>query len=179
MWRRWVGWSTCRARHSAWYAIWPGPISASVIVSSSSSKYHPVRWVGYRIEQLSVKVDREYGEEITLTLDNYEFHERAIKSGGGAMRYWQIAGNFCVPLNMKARREPATTLVLFITKRKCTGMVDAIIPVTHDPAFLSDRIIQDWRRHYRTKQQWPYVLFLPQFYGRRHPDTLAGAQQLR
>ncbi len=41
-----------------------------IVVEQSNS--HPVRYSGYyRIEQLSVKVD-EPGEEITLTLDNYD-----------------------------------------------------------------------------------------------------------
>ncbi len=52
-------------------------------------------------------------------------------------------GHFCgATEQMKAaQRAPATTLVLFITKRKCTEY-DTDNTRHHDP-FLSDRIIKD------------------------------------
>ncbi len=56
-------------------------LSSKVLILSGLSGYH-------RIEQLFRKSTRIRSEEITCADTTYE---RAIKSGGGAMHYWQIA----------------------------------------------------------------------------------------
>ncbi len=61
-------------------------------------------------------------------------YERAIKSGGGATCYWQIAGNLRATEQMKAaQRTSNNSIIYYETKSE----YDAIIPA-HDPLFLSD-----------------------------------------
>ncbi len=70
-----------------------------------------------------------------------------------------------------AENHPATTLGIIYETKSAIEYV-AIIR-RHMTAFLSDRINPRLRRHLPArKQQWPYVLFLPQHVG-DNPDTLA------
>lgn len=77
---------------------------------------------------------------------------------------------------MKAAQRTSNKSGIIYYETKSTQEYDAIIPVTHDPAFLGGRIIKIETTFTARKQQWPYVLFLPQFYVGDNPDTLAGAQ---
>jgi len=77
---------------------------------------------------------------------------------------------------MKATQRTSNNSGIIYYETKSAQEYDAIIPVTHDPAFLGGRIIKIETIFTARKQQWPYVLFLPQFYVGDNPDTLAGAQ---
>lgn len=77
---------------------------------------------------------------------------------------------------MKAAQRTSNKSGIIYYETKSAQEYDAMIPVTHDPAFLGDRIIKIETTFTARKQQWPYVLFLPQFYIGDDPDTLAGAQ---
>lgn len=77
---------------------------------------------------------------------------------------------------MKAAQRTSNNSGIIYYETKSAQEYDAMIPVTHDPAFLGDRIIKIETTFTARKQQWPYVLFLPQFYVGDNPDTLAGAQ---
>jgi len=77
---------------------------------------------------------------------------------------------------MKAAQRTSNKSGIIYYETKSVQEYDAMIPVTHDPAFLGDRIIKIETTFTARKQQWPYVLFLPQFYVGDNPDTLTGAQ---
>lgn len=77
---------------------------------------------------------------------------------------------------MKATQRTSNNSGIIYYETKSAQEYDAIIPVTHDPAFLGGRIVKIETTFTARKQQWPYVLFLPQFYVGDNPDTLAGAQ---
>lgn len=77
---------------------------------------------------------------------------------------------------MKATQRTSNNSGIIYYETKSVQEYDAMIPVTHDPAFLGGRIIKIETTFTARKQQWPYVLFLPQFYVGDNPDTLAGAQ---
>lgn len=77
---------------------------------------------------------------------------------------------------MKAAQRTSNKSGIIYYETKSAQEYDAMIPVTHDPAFLGGRIIKIETTFTARKQQWPYVLFLPQFYIGDDPDTLAGAQ---
>lgn len=77
---------------------------------------------------------------------------------------------------MKATQRTSNNSGIIYYETKSVQEYDAMIPVTHDPAFLGGRIIKIETTFTARKQQWPYVLFLPQFYVSDNPDTLAGAQ---
>lgn len=77
---------------------------------------------------------------------------------------------------MKATQRTSNNSGIIYYETKSVQEYDAMIPVTHDPAFLGGRIIKIETTFTARKQQWPYALFLPQFYVGDNPDTLAGAQ---
>ena len=77
---------------------------------------------------------------------------------------------------MKAAQRTSGKSGIIYYETKSAQEYDAMIPVTYDPAFPSGRIIKIETTFTARKQQWPYVLFLPQFYVGDNPDTLAGAQ---
>ena len=77
---------------------------------------------------------------------------------------------------MKATQRTSNNSGIIYYETKSAQEYDAMIPITHDPAFLGGRIIKIETTFTARKQQWPYVLFLPQFYVGDSPDTLAGAQ---
>ena len=79
---------------------------------------------------------------------------------------------------MKATQRTSNNSGIIYYETKSAQEYDAIIPVTRDPAFLGGRIIKIETTFTARKQQWPYVLFLPQFYVGDNPDTLAGAQPI-
>lgn len=79
---------------------------------------------------------------------------------------------------MKATQRTSNNSGIIYYETKSTQEYDAMIPVTHDPAFLGGRIVKIETTFTARKQQWPYVLFLPQFYIGDNPDTLAGAQPI-
>ncbi len=72
---------------------------------------------------------------------------------------------------MKAAQRTSNNLVLFITKRKCTGISDAIKTRSHMTRFLSDRIGIEI---YRTQTTVAVPCWLQFTVGDN--DTLAGAQ---
>lgn len=77
---------------------------------------------------------------------------------------------------MKAAQRTSNKSGIIYYETKSAQEYDAMIPVAYDPAFLGVRIIKIETTFTARKQQWPYVLFLPQFYVGDNPDTLAGAQ---
>lgn len=77
---------------------------------------------------------------------------------------------------MKATQRTSNNSGIIYYETKSAQEYDAMIPVTHDPVFLGGRIVKIETTFTARKQQWPYVLFLPQFYVGDNPDTLAGAQ---
>ena len=77
---------------------------------------------------------------------------------------------------MKATQRTSNNSGIIYYKTKSAQEYDAMIPVTHDPVFLGGRIVKIETTFTARKQQWPYVLFLPQFYVGDNPDTLTGAQ---
>lgn len=77
---------------------------------------------------------------------------------------------------MKATQRTSNNSGIIYYETKSMQEYDAMIPVTYDPAFLGGRIVKIETTFTARKQQWPYVLFLPQFYVGDNPDTLAGAQ---
>lgn len=77
---------------------------------------------------------------------------------------------------MKATQRTSNNSGIIYYETKSAQEYDAMIPITHDPAFLGGRIVKIETTFTARKQQWPYVLFLPQFYVGDNPDTLAGAQ---
>ena len=77
---------------------------------------------------------------------------------------------------MKATQRTSNNSGIIYYETKSAQEYDAMMPVTHDPAFLGGRIVKIETTFTARKQQWPYVLFLPQFYVGDNPDTLAGAQ---
>ena len=77
---------------------------------------------------------------------------------------------------MKATQRTSNNSGIIYYETKSAQEYDAMIPVAYDPAFLGGRIIKIETTFTARKQQWPYVLFLPQFYVGDNPDTLAGAQ---
>lgn len=79
---------------------------------------------------------------------------------------------------MKATQRTSNNSGIIYYETKSAQEYDAMIPITHDPAFLGGRIIKIETTFTARKQQWPYVLFLPQFYVGDNPDTLAGAQPI-
>ena len=82
----------------------------------------------------------------------------------------------CASEQMKAAQRTSNKSGIIYYETKSTQEYDAIIPVTYDPTFPSGRIIKIETTFTARKQQWPYALFLPQFYVGDNPDTLAGAQ---
>lgn len=74
---------------------------------------------------------------------------------------------------MKAAQRTSNKSGIIYYETKSAQEYDAMIPVTYDPTFRIIKIETTFTAH---KQQWPYVLFLPQFYVGDNPDTLAGAQ---
>jgi hypothetical protein len=81
----------------------------------------------------------------------------------------------CASEQMKAAQRTSNKSGIIYYETKSTQEYDAIIPVTYDPTFPSGRIIKIETTFTARKQQWPYALFLPQFYIGDNPDTLAGA----
>lgn len=79
---------------------------------------------------------------------------------------------------MKAAQRTSNNSGIIYYETKSVQEYDAMIPVTYDPTFPSGRIIKIETIFTARKQQWPYVLFLPQFYIGDNPDTLAGAQPI-
>lgn len=79
---------------------------------------------------------------------------------------------------MKATQRTSNNSGIIYYETKSAQEYDAMIPVTYDPTFPSGRIIKIETTFTARKQQWPYVLFLPQFYIGDNPDTLAGAQPI-
>lgn len=79
---------------------------------------------------------------------------------------------------MKATQRTSNNSGIIYYETKSVQEYDAMIPVTYDPTFPSGRIIKIETTFTARKQQWPYVLFLPQFYIGDNPDTLAGAQPI-
>lgn len=79
---------------------------------------------------------------------------------------------------MKATQRTSNNSGIIYYETKSAQEYDAMIPITHDPAFLGGRIVKIETTFIARKQQWPYVLFLPQFYVSDNPDTLAGAQPI-
>lgn len=77
---------------------------------------------------------------------------------------------------MKAAQRTSNKSGIIYYETKSTQEYDAMIPVTYDPTFPGERTIKIETVFTARKQQWPYVLFLPQFYIGDNPDTLAGAQ---
>lgn len=77
---------------------------------------------------------------------------------------------------MKAAQRTSNNSGIIYYETKSAREYDAMIPVAYDPAFLGGRIVKIETTFTARKQQWPYVLFLPQFYVGDNPDTLAGAQ---
>lgn len=77
---------------------------------------------------------------------------------------------------MKAAQRTSNNSGIVYYETKSAQEYDAMIPVTHDPVFLSGRIVKIEMTFTARKQQWPYALFLPQFYVGDNPDTLTGAQ---
>lgn len=77
---------------------------------------------------------------------------------------------------MKATQRTSNNSGIIYYETKSAQEYDAMIPVTYDPAFLGGRIIKIETTFTARKQQWPYALFLPQFYIGDNPDTLAGTQ---
>lgn len=77
---------------------------------------------------------------------------------------------------MKAAQRTSNNSGIIYYETKSAQEYDAMIPVTYDSTFPSGRIIKIETTFTARKQQWPYVLFLPQFYVGSNPDTLAGAQ---
>jgi len=77
---------------------------------------------------------------------------------------------------MKATQRASNNSGIIYYETKSAQEYDAMIPVTHDPVFLGGRIVKIETTFTARKQQWPYVLFLPQFYVGDNPDTLTGAQ---
>lgn len=77
---------------------------------------------------------------------------------------------------MKAAQRTSNNSGIIYYETKSAQEYDAMIPITHDPAFFGGRIIKVETAFIARKQQWPYALFLPQFYVSDNPDTLAGAQ---
>ena len=82
----------------------------------------------------------------------------------------------CATEQMKAAQRTSSKSGIIYYETKSTQEYDAMIPVTYAPTFPSGRIIKIETTFTARKQQWPYVLFLPQFYVGDNPDTLAGAQ---
>ncbi len=79
---------------------------------------------------------------------------------------------------MKAAQRTSNKSGIIYYETKSAQEYDAMIPVTYDPTFLGGKIIKIETIFTARKQQWPYVLFLPQFYVSDNPDTLAGAQPI-
>lgn len=79
---------------------------------------------------------------------------------------------------MKATQRTSNNSGIIYYETKSAQEYDAMIPITYDPTFLGGRIIKIETIFTARKQQWPYVLFLPQFYVSDNPDTLAGAQPI-
>lgn len=79
---------------------------------------------------------------------------------------------------MKAAQRTSNNSGIIYYETKSVQEYDAMIPVTYDPTFPSGRIIKIETTFTARKQQWPYVLFLPQLYIGDNPDTLAGAQPI-
>lgn len=79
---------------------------------------------------------------------------------------------------MKAAQRTSNNSGIVYYETKSAQEYDAMIPVTHDPVFLSGRIVKIEMTFTARKQQWPYALFLPQFYVGDNPDTLTGAQPI-
>ena len=79
---------------------------------------------------------------------------------------------------MKAAQRTSNKSGIIYYETKSAQEYDAMIPITYDPTFLGGRIIKIETIFTARKQQWPYVLFLPQFYVSDNPDTLAGAQPI-
>lgn len=79
---------------------------------------------------------------------------------------------------MKATQRTSNNSGIIYYETKSTQEYDAMIPVTYDPVFLGGRIVKIETTFTARKQQWPYALFLPQFYVSDNPDTLAGAQPI-
>lgn len=77
---------------------------------------------------------------------------------------------------MKATQRTSNNSGIIYYETKSVQEYDAMIPVTYDPTFLGGRIVKVETTFTARKQQWPYVLFSPQFYVGDNPDTLAGAQ---
>lgn len=77
---------------------------------------------------------------------------------------------------MKATQRTSNNSGIIYYETKSAQEYDAMIPVAYDPVFLGGRIVKIETTFTARKQQWPYVLFLPQFYVGDNPDTLAGAQ---
>ena len=77
---------------------------------------------------------------------------------------------------MKATQRTSNNSGIIYYETKSAQEYDAMIPITHDPAFLGGRIVKIETTFAARKQQWPYVLFLPQFYVGDNPNTLAGTQ---
>lgn len=79
---------------------------------------------------------------------------------------------------MKAAQRTSNNSGIIYYETKSAQEYDAMIPVTYDPVFLGGRIVKIETTFTARKQQWPYALFLPQFYVSDNPDTLAGAQPI-
>ncbi len=79
---------------------------------------------------------------------------------------------------MKAAQRTSNKSGIIYYETKSAQEYDAMIPVTYDPTFPSGRIIKIETTFTARKQQWPYALFLPQFYISDTPGTLAGAQPI-
>ena len=77
---------------------------------------------------------------------------------------------------MKVAQRTSNKSGIIYYETKSAREYDAMIPVTYDPTFPSGRIIKIETIFTARKQQWPYALFLPQFYISDTPGTLAGAQ---
>lgn len=77
---------------------------------------------------------------------------------------------------MKAAQRTSNNSGIIYYETKSAQEYDAMTPVTYDPVFLGGRIVKIETTFTARKQQWPYALFLPQFYVGDNPDTLAGAQ---
>lgn len=79
---------------------------------------------------------------------------------------------------MKATQRTSNKSGIIYYETKSAQEYDAMIPVTYDPVFLGGRKIKIETTFTARKQQWPYVLFLPQFYVGDNPDTLMGTQPI-
>ena len=79
---------------------------------------------------------------------------------------------------MKATQRTSNNSGIIYYETKSAREYDAMIPIVYDPAFPGRRSIQVEAVFTTYRQQWPYALFLPQFYISDRPNTLEGAKLL-